>query len=350
LPVLVLAGDEEFELSRKVLDLRDKLLDPSWVAMNYLRLENPPMSEIIEHAAALPFGMGNKLILIDKCELFTKKKSKSSADPESETTAKGKTSELQRFEDALGFVADTTYLIFACPFNFDKSLKTSKAIAKIAKIEEFQKERYFPGSKSPKLETWCSKEAKRFNATIDDAATQYLLDGLEGDLRQISSEINKAAIAILPATHIKLETVMQLSPHHSHVFALAESWAAGRGQEALKSSRELLSRQSAMPVLATMQTFLSKWVHMKALCERYNAELPSGPGINRRELSLPDLAKRVAAETKLHPFAVEKDLKRLSKVSLQCLIDKRIELTRLEELVKTGGIPEQHALELFLVS
>jgi DNA polymerase III delta subunit len=348
MPVLILAGDEEFELSRKVVELRQSLLDPTWAAMNYLRLENPLLAQIIEHATALPFGPGNKVILIDKCELFTKKRGKGG--DSDETTAKGKANELERFEDALSSVVPNTYLIFSCPFNFDKTLKTSKAASRHAKISEFPRERYFAGSKSPKLETWCNKEAKRFGATIDDEAIHYLLAGLEGDLRQISSEIEKAAVKLLPATHITLKTVIELSPHHSHVFALAESWLSGRQQETLTSVRELLSRQSAMPVIAALQTMLSKWVQMKSLCDRYNGELPSGPGLNRRELPIAELAKRVAAETKAHPFVVEKDLKRISQIPVQTLIDKRIQLTKFENLVKTGQLPEQHALELFLVS
>jgi DNA polymerase-3 subunit delta len=348
MPVLVFAGDEEFELSRKVNDLRNSLVDPAWASMNFSRFENPTLAQITELASVLPFGPGNKVILIDKCELFTKRRSKG-GDSESESTGKGKASELDRFAEAIASVADNTYLIFACPFNFDKTLRTAKAVSKHARLEEFQKERYFPGSRNPRLETWCNKEAKRFGATIDSEAIYYLLDGLDGDLRQTSSELEKAATMILPATHIKLETVKQLSPHHSHVFALAESWIGGRSSEALASAKELLSRQSALPVLAALQTLMTKWLSMRAVCDRINGELPSGPGLSRRELPLPELAKRVSAELKLHPFAAEKDLKRLSRIPTQLLIDKRIELTRLEDLVKTGQVPEQHALDLILL-
>jgi DNA polymerase-3 subunit delta len=352
MPVLVVAGDEEFEVFRKVAELRKSLLDPAWAAMNFVRFENPPLHQIIDLAAALPFGPGNKVILIDKCELFTKKKSKGGGadSDDAPASAKGKSTELDHFEAALFAVAPNTYLIFACESNFDSTLKTAKAASKHAKVEEYRKERYFPGSRSPKYETWCSKEAKRHSATIDDDAIHYLLEGTDANLRQISSEIAKAAVKILPATHIKLETVVELSPHQSHVFALAESWVSGRGRDALDSVQELLARTNAIPIIAAMQTLLAKWVMMKALCERYNAELPSQPGSTRRELPLPELVKRVAQEMKLHPFAAEKDMKRIARIPLKNLIAKRVELTRLEDLLKTGQIPEQHALELFLVA
>ena len=134
----------------------------------------------------------------------------------------------------------------------------------------------FPGNRNAKLETWCRKEANRFDATIDDEAIQYLIEGTESNLRQMSSEIGKSATLILPAKRITLDVVVQMSPHHSHVFVLADCWLTGKGAEALESVQEIQSRQSAMPVLAAMQTMLSKWIHMKALCDKFNSELPGG--------------------------------------------------------------------------
>ena len=45
---------------------------------------------------------------------------------------------------------------------------------------------------------------------------------------------------------------------------------------------------------------------------------------------------------------IEKDLKRISKISMEKLIQKRIDLTRLEDSIKTGLVPESHALQIFL--
>src|ERR1700679_1134572 len=76
MPVLVLAGDEDFELGRRVQVLRDKYLDPAWASVNFLRLDNPALNDISDAAAQLPFGPGNKVVLIDRCDLFTKKRGK----------------------------------------------------------------------------------------------------------------------------------------------------------------------------------------------------------------------------------------------------------------------------------
>ena len=356
MPVLILAGDEEFEMARKVARLKSELVEEHWLAMNFVRLTNPPIPTIIEAAASLPFGDGNRLVLIDRCELFTKRRTKDSAGASAvDTKSTGKSTKdneaisPEAFASALSGVYEKTYLVFACPYNFDSTLKLSKAAAKHATLEAFTKEKHFPGSKNAKLETWCRKEAKRFGATLDDRAIDYLLEGAEADLRQISSEIEKASVALLPDTHITYEAVVELSPHHSHVFTLADRWLNNEKTEALFSLNELLREQSAMPVIAALETMLSKWIKMKILAEEIN-ESSSSATVGRKEVPLPELAKRVAFELKLMPFGVEKDLKRLSRHNSEELIGKRMELARLEYLIKSGQMPDRHALELFVLS
>ena len=282
-------------LSRRVQALRASLVDPAWASVNFLRLDNPPLQEVVEAAAMLPFGPGNKMILIDRCELFTKKKSKGGDDkPEPEGKAKDRDRLLDDFEKSLASVAPNTHLIFACPFNFDSTLKTSKA-AKAAPLERIEKEKYYLGGRNGVLESWCRTEAKNHGVSIEDKAVTYLLDGTEANLRQIANEIEKAATYILPNKHITYDVVVRLSPYQSHVFALTDYWLNGKGKETLVSVDELLSRQNAMPIIATMQTFISRWILIKALADKFNRETPTGPGVNRRELPFPELVRRVAA-------------------------------------------------------
>ncbi len=352
MPVFILAGDEEFLLYRRLEELKKSWLDPTWATLNYTRLDGASLVDIIDAAASLPFGPTNKVIVVDRCDLFTRKKNKGDSDAGAGADDEGKASSkkdmVADFEEALKTVAPNTYLVFVSTNNFDSNLKLSKAAAKYATIEPFAKERYFLGSNNSNLENWCAKEAKRFGATIENDAVRYLLDGTEANLRQISAELEKAATSILPKKHITLDVVEELSPYHSHVFTLADRWLSGNAEEAMASVTELLSRQNAMQIIAAMQTFLSKWIQMRVLVDKHNSALPWAPGVKRRELPLNELAKRIAQELKTKEFVVEKDLKRISKMSTQKLIEKRNMLTRLEFLVKTGQIPEGHALELFI--
>lgn len=347
MPVIILAGDEDFLVSRRAAELKAQLVDADWLSFNFACLVSCDLPAIIDAAATLPFGPGNRLVLVDRCDLFTKKRGKNSADSEkmSEKSAKAL---LEHFDKALATVADNTYLVFACPYNFDSTLKVSKIAEKHARIEAFPRERYYVGSTNPKLETWCRKEAHRWGTTIDDQAIAYLLDSTEADLRQIAAEIEKAAVYLLPDKHITMNVVANLSPHHSHVFSLLEQWAQGKRQEALTSLDELLSRGSGIPIIAAMGTTLSKWLNLKAAADELNASLPGGAGIKRRELPLPDIARKIAPQFGLKPYSVEMDLKRIQRLSSLQLADRKMRLTALENMVKTGQISDSHALTLFI--
>ncbi len=349
MPVLLLAGDEDFLLSRRVSQLKAELVDPSWLSFNFQRLEIPSVREVVDAAATLPFGPGKRMVLLDRCDLFTKKKGKGAGDSE-KLSDKQMKALLDDFDRALSVVAPETYLVFACPYNFDATLRTSKVVEKHAEIEHFQKERFFVGSHNARLETWCRKEAHRHGVTVDDDAIAYLLDSTEADLRQVANEIEKAAIYLLPEKNISLAVVSRLSPHHSHVFSLLDHWAYGRRQKALESLHELLSRQSGIPIIAALQTTLSKWVNLKAAVDKLNSGLPSGPGLKRREVSLADASRKVAAEFGLRPFVVELDLKRTAAFTAAQLAKKKTRLSRLEYMVKTGQMSDQHALTIFITS
>lgn len=350
MPIVVLAGEEELELSRRLDTLKKKLLDPSWVDLNLTVLANPDLRQISDAAAMLPFGPGNRMVLIEQCSLFTKsrgkakeskeaKEAKESGESKKSQTSDGVSSPadgnkgmLDFFEQALAAVAPNTYLVFSCPYNFDSSLKVSKVVSKYAAIENFPRQRYWVGGSNQSLEAWCRKEAHRHGATIDNDAINFLLESTEADLRLMSSEIEKAATYLLPRTKITLEVVSHLSTHFSHAFSLLDHWARGNRALALNDVDELLARRSGVPVIALLNTSLSKWINIKALSEQ---RMPPA---------------QLAGQLNMKPFVLNLELTRIKNLSLDYLIKKRVQLARLETLVKTGQLPDQHALAMFVAT
>jgi DNA polymerase III delta subunit len=235
-------------------------------------------------------------------------------------------------------------MVFACIANFDSTLKTAKSVAKLARLEKFEKKKYYAGAANKEIVTWANKEAHRFGAFIEDDAVFYLAESCECNLRQMSAEISKAATFILPDKTIKLSHVKVLSPHFSQIFALLEHWAYKRKQQVLESLDELRARQiSAHIIIATLQTTLSKWVSYRTEMDKAT---PAGGPSRGRDLPMHELARQIAFDPR-SAFVVEQDLKRIRGLSLAYLIDKKKELTELEMAVKTGQLPEQHALAMF---
>ncbi len=351
MPVIVLAGEEEFALTKRVAQLKETLLTPPWQVVNFLKLNKPSLSALRESAGTLAFGQGNRIVLIDNCDFFTKKRTKSqsandatsdSEDNKTSKSAKSNNPDDEELEAIITSVPENTYLVFSCPYNFDTTLKLSKLVSKHAKIEEFTKEKYFPGSRNPKLESFCRQEAKKYGATINDAAIDYLLVSTEGNFRQLASEIEKVSLSILPKTNITYDEVAAICSTQGHIFQFIDFWLNKQTAQALSNLADLLNQQNAMPILATLQTMLSKWIKLKALYETYASQT--------NKSSENEIAKLIASDLKLMPFSVEKDLRRLQKYSASQLVDKRLQLTRLEYAIKTGQIPGDHALTMFVSS
>ncbi len=350
MPVIVLAGEEELLISERVEALKEELLDPAWASFNFSRVSGPELKRVIDEAATVPFGPGNKVVLFEQTELFTKKRS-SKSDDEGSSKSKSKSEKLlDDLEKALASVAPNTHLIFSCSSNFDKTLKVSKVFEKHAEIETFEKIKFWAGSTNHEMLNWCRKRAHRFGAVIDDEAIDYLAESYDGNLRFIAKEIEKAAVYILPEKQISLKTVSELSPHFSNIFALLDHWIHGENQQVLSGIDEVLSKQSAIPVFAALQTTLSKWLNIKTAAEKVIASLPGGRGIQRRELPVSELAKKVQQEIKINPWILKMELERLQKVSLEVLIEKKLELTRLESMVKTGLLKDSHAITIFFAA
>jgi len=354
MPVIVLAGEEEYGLNNRLADLKETLLLPAWKSVNLIKLNKPSLNSLSQAINTMPFGQGNRIVLIENCDLFTKKRTRSDSDADNKLSAP-KSSKTSKADDADDLVAalanfpDTTYLIFVCPYNFDSTLKISKQVGKFAQIEEFSKEKYFPGSRNPKLESFCRQEAKKYNATIDDDAIEYLLNSTEGNLRQLASEIEKASLAILPSTKITLKVTSELCLPQGHIFQFIDFWLSRQNNKTQESLRNLLSQQNAMPILATLQTMLGKWIKVKALYEQYSPLSANTKPTNKAVLNS-EIIKRIAADLKLMSFSVEKDLRRLQNFTAAQLVDKRLQLTKLEYSIKVGQIPADHALILFVSS
>lgn len=344
MPVIVLAGEEEFQIARDAKRLKAELVDPAWETFNFARIENPDLKQATDAAATLPFGPGNRMVLFEQCALFTKKRG--GKDDGDTTGSAAKSSKLvDDFESAMGKVAANTYLVFACIANFDANLKVSKAISKHSEMRAFPRIKYYAGSPCRELITFGNAEAHRHKANIEDDAIYYLAESSEVNLRQMASEIEKSAVYILPEKTIRLEHVMMLSPHFSQVFALTEHWAAGDAGKVLSVIQELQSRQmSPHMVVATMQTILSKWIYYKSEYDKVAAVPSGGREVGKREINLRDLANRINPHG---AYMIEKDLRRIKGLPLEILVRKKRELTDLEQKVKTGQMPETHILEVF---
>lgn len=102
--------------------------------------------------------------------------------------------------------SETSVVIFVAD-ELDKRRKISKLLLENAVAVEFH------ALSEMELMTWAKGELKKQNAEIEDRALRYLIGLVGNDVRKITTEIEKLAVAALPGSLITFELVEQLVPN-----------------------------------------------------------------------------------------------------------------------------------------
>ena len=58
-------GQEEFLMEKEIGKLKDKLLDKSFISMNYKVFSNPKYTDLIDILSTQPMMFGNSLMLVE---------------------------------------------------------------------------------------------------------------------------------------------------------------------------------------------------------------------------------------------------------------------------------------------
>ncbi len=320
MPVYLFWGEEEFNLNNKIKALKDKILDPAWSMLNHKKLKEPDLLQLTETLQTLPMSFGNMLIEIEANTIFLRGNRKfSSSDPL-----------VKKLIEILENINDKVYVLFVCHIprdsgkKIDSTIKLTKTIDKIGKIEAFNPFKFY---QDKEIAGWIQKNALEKNIKISTDAALELLHNTGSNLRKLSSEIDKIALYVHPEKLIKKQDVLDLCSSHKNIFLLAEYWLQANKFEALNELHKLLETDHELKIMATLQTFIRKWIKIKSESRNKNAyEISQSLGMNK--------------------FLVEKDLQKLKNIKLNNLIKMQQALTLAESQIKTGQVNSLLALEM----
>jgi DNA polymerase-3 subunit delta len=183
------------------------------------------------------------------------------------------------------------------------------------------------------MASWIINEAKAQDGSIEPPAAARLAEKVGEYNRQAAQEITKLLTYVNYARPITLADVEQVSivTAQASVFALVDALAAGNSQQAQSLLRRLLEDEDAFAL----------W------------------GMVIRQFRLLILAREVLdqrgsvrdAQSKIHeaPYSVEKAYQQAGRLSMSTLEAIYHRLLRMDEAAKTGDMPLDLALEMFVV-
>ena len=322
MPAYLYWGEEEFNLENALKELRKQVLDENWASINHKKLNEPEIQELIETLQTLPMMFGNLLVEVNASNLFLRGNKKLSSSDD----------QMKKLFSVLENLNDRVHLLFVCPIpresgkKIDSTLKLTKTLQKIGKIEEFPAYKFY---EDYKLIDWIIKQAGYKSLKISKDSAAILLANAGTDLRKIDTELEKIKTTIHPKVQISAKDLEEMVSTSENIFNLADLWIKGDKILAIKELHKLFEKNHALRILATLQTMTRKWLKIKILSKSKNSF---------------DVARAVNSPE----FVVKKDLEKLKNISEEKLIEFREKAVQAEYKIKTGELSAENAMELLI--
>ncbi|MCU0542666.1 MAG: DNA polymerase III subunit delta [Oscillatoriaceae cyanobacterium Prado104] len=239
--ISILIGNDTYAIEREVEKFKTQI-HPLWRDFNIHRFEASSLDAALSAAASVPFGGGNKLIIVENCDF------KQFGEMGLELL------------QILPQLPATTHLVFTAAV-IDKRLKVVKHLLQFGKLKEFT---LIPPWRIDLIESAIAAAAKQMNLSIARDAIGYLAVAIGNDSARMVKELEKLAI-YAAGSRITKESAKALVPATAaSSFQLAEALLKGQAAAAIKLLDELLDRaEFPLAILATLQTQFKTWLWVK---------------------------------------------------------------------------------------
>jgi len=220
---------------------------------------------------------------------------------------------------------------------YEEEIKKDKFFQTLKKFSEYQEFQLLDGER---LKNWVKKEFKKYQAKIDSAVLEKLIEFVGNDLWQMANEIKK--LVAYKTGHNQITTVTKLCPEieredvellvkskiETDIFKTIDAIAAKNKKRALKLLKAHLEKGDSPLYLLSMINFqFRNLLIIKDLIEK-----------NLSPYSFTDI----------HPYVIKKSISLLGKFSFSELKKIYQKIFEVDLDIKTGKIEPEMALDLLI--
>ncbi len=327
----LLHGDNEFEISERVADFKQKIGDDSMRDLNITVLDGrkTTLSEVQHAADSIPFLADKRLVIVEG--LLTRLASRKPKDSTDEAAPSGAAKDfLNGLVDYVPRLPDTTRLVFV---EF-QPLNAKHPLIKLAEQQKGKTNIDCPQPAAGELPRWITDRAKKHGGSIEFAAAQRLAALIGGDLRRLDSELNKLITYVNAQRSITEKDVNLLvsDASTSSVFDLVDALGKRDGKRAVHELHHLLDQgENPLGLLAMIVRQYRLLILVKEM--------------QGRNLSPDAMAKELGQ----HPFAIKKINEQARNyrdiAQLEAIYRRLLEI---ETEIKTGQTGDVLALDLLV--
>ena len=314
MPIHFLWGDEDFLIERAINKLKKEILGNDVNELNYKSVDNPNFAQFCELIRTNAMMFGDVVIQIKCQKYFLESKSKEKLDDK----------QVAELISGLNNVSSRVHLILVCPTprgekkKPDSRKKLYKEVLKLTKPEEFPSYRSY---EEYKLIPIIKKMADDIGLRIGQNESSLLIQTVGSSLRDISVQLEKLKLYAHPENQVTPDMINKIVSSNFDIFNLVDLILAKDWSSVMNLISEILQKEHFLPSLAFLQTTITNLLRTK---------LYAGT------MSTFDLAIKLNQ----NEFVLKKNIEKLNKVSLDFLVDLKINLTIAEYNLKSGIIKD----------
>lgn len=314
MPIHFLWGDEDYLIERAINKLKKEILGNDVNELNYRAVDNPNFAQFSELIRTNAMMFGDVIIQIKCQKYFLESKTKEKLDDK-------QTAELI---SGLNSVSDKIHLILVCPTprgekkKPDSRKKLYKEILKLTKPQEFPSYRSY---EEYKLIPIIQKMANDIDLKINQNECSLLIQTVGSSLRDISTQLEKLKLYAYPQNVVSEKMIKEIVNSNSDIFNLVDLILAKKWTHAMNLINEILQKEHFLPSLAFLQTSITNMLKIK---------------LYANTMSSFDLAIKLNQ----NEYVLKKNIEKLTSVSLDDLVNIKINLTNAEYNLKSGVIKD----------
>ena len=316
-------GQEEFLMEKEIEKLKNKLLDKSFISMNYKVFSNPKFTDLIDILSTQPMMFGNSLMLVEIND-YIEQKGVGVLDDK----------QLAQLEKALSCVPEQINIIFLYKIDrttnkkIDSRKKIYKILSEACTVQEFKQLPTYDKT----LPSVIIKLAKETELDLTNDCAAKIIEMLGANLRVISNELEKLKLYIYPNKKPSVKDVEKICTSTKDVFKLVDYFILSKKDEAMNEFNLLTQTQHPLQILALLQSTISRFINLKLLS---------------RELNSFEISKKI----NMHEYRVKLELEKIRGYKYDELLQLKKNLTECEFKIKTGQVyTEEIAVEQIILS
>jgi DNA polymerase-3 subunit delta len=314
MPVHLYYGTDEYAIANRVNEFHLAIGDATTAAMNTSRLDGRALIEndLVNAVNAMPFLASHRLVVLSN-----------------PSARYNQTTGQKKFIEFLNQVPGSTILILI----ETGTVKESHWLIKWARSTGQEVEvRAFTTPRLREMPDWIINEAQHQGGKIDRQAAMRLAEMTGEDTRQAAQEITKLLTYVDYKHAIELADVEAVSvvTAQGDVFAMVDALGTGNGKKALASLNRLLESEDPFQLFGMVVRQFRLLLQARELMDAKGN------------------AQTVTRELGIAPFVAEKIYGQARGFKMETLEAIHHRLLKLDEDAKTGVMPIETALEMFV--